>query len=221
VNDLQTLTVQVQSIAESGLPLDQIRANLENLWNTAQDDQQRQLINVAWEHAQGLAQLTETAVTYAQSAIEFAREMGEQRDVIADTLAEAVKKHTELEKAVKDGDYGVHPAVDDLIQTVQEQAYADFNESVYAEGIHEDDPEMTIDENGHFGDEFDSSAAVELIEIILTGDEMEEDMLTELGNFITDFVGRYRAWRDAKWEAQRKKWATEAEARKQQQKAVS
>lgn len=211
-DQIESLALQIKEIVDSGMPLEAIGMSLEQLWNAAQDEQQQALVATAWEQAQSLATVVTRAVDLSQAAVSVATEMVAQRDTIADELSNVVQQHDKLAKAVKDGEYGDHPLVDALIEQVQEQAYADFNEMAYDEGIHVDDPAEKIAEHGLFSDEFDTEYGEEIVELILFGGDMPDEMQTELEAFITDFVGRVKAYRHAKMEALRREWAAEREA---------
>ena len=217
-NQLTTISDEVKSLITSGATTGEIHTHLQALWNAGGDEA---AITAVWKNVEALALHTEGAITLAQTAVVVANEMSEQRDLIADELSESVKKYDALETAVVRYDHGDHPLVDKLIENIQEQAYADFMETGYSEGIHEDEPQETIYENGHFGyDESIASDAADMLFVILGyGDELPDEMYAELGAFITDFTGRVEVWKKAKSAEQRRVW--EAELKNRQAQAAS
>lgn len=219
MTDVQELAIQVKQIVESGAPLEAIGASLEQLWNAAQDEQQQAIVATAWEQAQALATVVTNAVNLAETAVSVATEMIQQRDTIADELSGVVKKHMELEQAVKDIDFD-HPLVSELAEIVEENIYEYIANSGYdQEGIHTENPGYDIIATGNFDSKVTIQAAENFAEVLFGITDVTPELYAELSAFIVAFNDKAVAH----WDEERERYLkenAELRVRIQQQEAL-
>jgi hypothetical protein len=217
---LAIITADVQNLIATGATLEQISAHLAPIYDAAEnagDTDAMRAISIVWENTQALAQVAENATTIAQSAVAVANEMLQQRDAIADDLATTAEAHRMLKEAIETVDTD-HPIIRELHETIEEGVWEYVMETEqYREGIHEDEPETLIEENGHFGESCEPGTAVSMVNLILGyGNNIPDEMYERLGTFITEFMKEAEDY----WEAEHKRYMAKLQIqREQQQKA--
>jgi hypothetical protein len=215
-DEITVITTDVQNLVKSGASLQEIEAHLGSLWDTA-DEAGQTAITTVWQQTQSLHTTANHAVNLAQSAVAVANEMLQQRDAIADELANAYTEHKVLKEAMEELDFS-HPLVEQLAEIVEENVYEYISNTGYdRDGIHDDEPVETIDTNGHFGDSCDGETAFEMVEVIMGHTRsLPEEMYSRLGTFITEFMQEAQEY----WEAEGLRLQAELRAKyAQQQKA--
>lgn len=180
--DAQTL---LQSIGDDlGEMFDQMEA--------AGDESAMQILSTMYQRAEALAAHVTTQAGALQSLVVIAEQIREQRDAIG-------AEHGALVEAVKSMDRD-HPLVDSLYDHLYEQAHEDAYEWMsygWAEGIHDDEPGLTAEENGHLGDMDAASIEAFMYMVYGTSDNLPAEMETELATFMRSFVDRAEAhWRE-------------------------
>lgn len=185
-NELALIPQDARTILEAiGSDLGEMFDQME----AAGDEQAMQVLSTMYQRAEQLAAHVSTQAGALQSLLTIADEIRQQRDAIG-------TEHATLVEAVKSLDRD-HPLADTLYDHLYEQAQEDAYEWMsygWAEGIHDDEPGLTAEENGHLGEMDAASIEAFMYMVYGTSDNLPEEMEAELAAFMRQFVDRAEAY---------------------------